>query len=302
VAFAALLGACDPATTVANDAAVPGDAYSLPMSRLLGGCFEDWQCPGPNAFCRTPDQGFPGGQCTLPCTDRTDCDDGSVYNECLLLTGATAMACEAYCRNGSDCRTGYTCQVLSTDASGATRGVCLPVCASDDECGGTAQCNPYTGRCVPHGTVGTSGALTGEACSADSGCRSGNCRLPMENGGYTGFLGGYCESLCRIPSGYNTNNFFNGDTLPQGTCSGDAVCVPGGNQQGVGDLGVCLDACSGATDCRPGYTCVQTVQSHTFTNGYCYRLDCSVSGMACPSGTTCHGAQDSQGNTYGICG
>jgi hypothetical protein len=294
------LAGCDSPVVAPVDAAV-SDAYQLPMSRLLGPCVEDWQCPGAGAFCRSAEEGFPGGQCTSACTDRTECDDGAVYNECLLLTGATAMACEAYCRNGSDCRTGYTCQVLGTDAAGATRGVCLPVCATDAECGGTSQCDPYTGRCVAMGGVHTTGAVTGEACTSDAACRSGNCRLPVENASYTGYLGGYCQSLCRIPQGYNTNNFFDGPALPQGTCTGDAVCLPGGNQQGAGDLGVCLASCTSSADCRPGYTCNQTIQSHTFTNGYCAPVNCMAAGMTCPTGT-CHAAQDSQGNVYGICG
>jgi len=136
---------------------------------------------------------------------------------------------------------------------------------------------------------------------ANASCRSGNCRASQENGNYTGFIGGYCESLCRIPAGYNTNNYFDGSALPQGACAGDAVCVPGGNELGAGDLGVCLASCTNSAGCRPGYTCRQTIQSHTFTNGYCIPVNCMAAGMTCPSGT-CHAAQDSQGNVYGICG
>lgn len=294
------LGGCGDPVVTPVDAAQP-DSY-LPMGHLLGSCFASSQCPGVGAVCRTADMGYPNGQCTNPCTDRTDCDDGLQYNECLMPTGTTTASCEAYCRNGSDCRDGYTCQVLSTDASGATRGVCIPACATDAECGGTSQCNVYTGRCVPHGMVPTTGGDTGEACTGNAACRSANCRLPVENGNYTGYVGGYCESICRIPSGYNTSNFFSADTLPQGTCSGNAVCVPGGNEQGAGDLGVCLHSCSGASDCRAGYSCTQTVSSHTFTNGFCVPTNCLLAGHACPSGTTCHMGADSAGNPVGICG
>lgn len=300
VALASLAG-CD--TSVAPvDAAPPGDAFQAPMSRFLGACISDAQCPGNTSFCRTAEQGFPRGQCTNPCTDRTDCDDGSAYNECLAMTGSTTMACEAYCRNGSDCRDGYTCQNLSTDASGATRGICIPACANDAECGGASQCNAYTGRCVPHGTVPTTGGDTGDGCAADSACRSSNCRLSQESGSYTGYVGGYCESICRIPSGYNTNDFFSGGALPQGTCaSASAVCLPGGNQQGANDLGVCLHGCSGNSDCRAGYSCTQTVSGHTFTNGFCVPIDC-LTGGACPSGSTCHMGTNSAGTAVGICG
>lgn len=274
------------------------------MSRILGACVSDAQCPGNGAICRTAEQGYPMGLCTLACTDRTVCDDGAVYNRCVMLRADSMMTCVGYCRNATDCRSGYTCQVTSAAGAPVTEGVCIPVCGTDAECGGTAQCDPYTGRCVAHGMVGTAGAVTGEACTAASACRSGNCRLPMENGGYSGYVGGYCESLCRIPGGYNTSNFFAGDTLPQGTCAGNAVCLPGGNEQGMNDLGVCLAACTGPSDCRPGYACNQTIPlqvgSHTFTNGYCLPIDCLRA--ACPTGSACHMGQDARGNPIGRCG
>ena len=295
--LASLIGCDAPAAPV--DAAM-GDAYTLPMSRLLGACFEDRQCPGTGAFCRTADQGFPGGQCTNPCMDRTDCDDGAVYNDCLLRTGASARACEAYCRNGSDCRAGYTCQVTSAAGAPVTSGLCVAVCATDAECGGTSQCDAYTGRCVPHGMVGTAGALTGDACTGAAACRSGDCRLATENGTATGYVQGYCQSLCRLPAGYNTSNFFSGDTLPAAGCVGDAVCIPGGNALGLNDLGVCLRSCTSAGDCRAGYTCAQTQQGHTFTNGFCIPFDCAT--QACPAGSTCHQMADAQGRAFGRCG
>jgi len=278
------------------------DAASPPMSRLLGSCVADGQCPGNGAFCRTAQQGYPLGMCTVPCTDRTACDDGAIYNTCATLRGETMMTCIPYCRNAADCRPGYTCQVTSAQGAPQMEGYCIPVCASDAECGGTSQCDPYTGRCVAQGMVGTTGALTGEMCNSNADCRSGQCRLSEENGNYTGYVHGYCESLCRIPSGYNTSNFFSGDTLPQGSCAGNAVCIPGGNEEGVNDLGVCLASCMSASDCRPGYTCSQNPSgNHTFSNGFCVPMDCMRQG-ACPTGFTCHAAQDAQGNAYGICG
>ena len=270
------------------------------MGRLLGGCFEDTQCPGNGAVCRNADHGYPNGLCTIPCTDRTVCDDGAIYNSCLQLRGETSRLCVGFCRSALDCRPGYTCQVTSAQGAPMMEGYCIPVCGTDAECGGTSQCDPYTGRCVPHGMVSTNGAVTGAMCADNSACRSGQCRMAMENGRLTGFVNGYCESLCRIPTGYNTSNYFTGDTLPQGTCAGSAVCVPGGSEQGVNDLGVCLAACTSGADCRPGYTCHQTIQGHTFTNGYCLPMDCLHA--MCPTGFTCHMAADARGNAYGICG
>ena len=296
----AVLTACDPGT-VTVDASYP-DAYSPPFSHLTGACVADWQCPGVGAVCRTAEHGYPGGECTNPCTDRTDCFDGRVHNECLMMTGASGMMCERYCRNGQDCRDGYTCEILSTDRSGATRGICIPACETDADCGGTAQCDHYTGRCVPQGMVATTGALTGEACTSAGACRSGSCHLPVENGNPTGFLGGTCESLCRLPVGFNTNNYFSGNALPQASCAGDAVCVPGGNDLGAGGLGVCRHVCTGNADCRAGYNCIQTRGGHTFTNGFCEPVNCVAAGMACPTGSMCYQVQDAQGNVSGVCG
>jgi len=123
----------------------------------------------------------------------------------------------------------------------------------------------------------------------------------MQNGNYTGNVGGNCQSLCRLPAGYNTNNYFDGPALPQGSCAGNAVCVPGGNEQGMNDLGVCLLSCTAASQCRPGYICAQTFGTHTFTNGYCTPMDCLMGGT-CPTGTTCHPMQTAQGQQFGRCG
>lgn len=291
--LAASASACD-STPAPTDAAM-GDAAILPMSRLLGRCFEDWQCPGPGAYCRPATDGYPGGSCTLPCADRTDCDDGTVYNACITYTATGESNCEAFCRGATDCLPGYTCQLIGT-----ADGFCVPVCATDEECGGTAQCDPYTGRCVAAGTVNTTGGVTGDACGSNDSCRSGDCRQANENGNIAGFVNGYCESLCRIEAGFNTSNFFSGDTLPAGTCAGAAICLPV-QSNGAGDMGVCRAECHTSSDCRPGYTCQTAVSGHTFTNGFCTPFNCNLAGNTCPMGT-CQQLQDSSGNVYGRCG
>jgi hypothetical protein len=238
------------------------DAATLLPSRIFGACVEDSQCPGgEEAFCRGPEDGYPGGYCTIACDDRTACDDGSVYNHCLTLAGATSSTCERRCRNGSDCRDTYSCAILRTTPEGMAEGVCIPVCASDADCG-SAHCNTYSGRC---GTgVPTSGGETGDPCTSAAQCRSGSCRAES-----TGFVGGYCDGPCRLPAGFNTSDFFGGDELPAGNCPGAAVCIPG-NQYGEGDLGTCLASCTSSADCRPGYGCQQNpTGSHAFTNGFC---------------------------------
>lgn len=295
----ATVAACDTPAPAPVDASFP-DAPSLPASRFLGRCFEDYQCPGNGAFCRTADDGYPGGLCTLPCTDRTECDDGAVYNLCLTVAGETTSSCAPICRNAGDCPSGFTCNPNISLSNGNTVGACVPQCGTDAECGGTSQCDPYTGRCVPQGTVPTAGADNGEACSSDAACRGQNCI--DESGGINGYVGGYCVSFCRLPTGYNNTSFYTGTELPSGTCGGEhSVCIPNGAATSVDDLGICLRECRGDTDCRPGYECVQSAGTSTFTNGWCAPIDC-LSGGSCPSGTTCHQGADSNGNPIGRCG
>lgn len=299
---AALSVGCDTPPSPADGGP---DAPGLRMSRLLGRCVVDEQCPGNGAFCRTAaEDGFPGGQCSIACTDRTECDDGTAYNFCAMLNGETQNACLPICRNGSDCAHGYSCQNVGSDSAGNSIGYCFPVCATDDECGDGTQCNPYTGRCVPHGMVPTVGGDTGDACTGNDSCLSQDC---IEQTASNGYVGGYCISLCRISAGFNSSDFFSGDTLPAGTCGGtSSVCIPYGSQNGEGDLGICLAACTSDGDCRPGFACTQSVGlssggTHTFTNGWCDPIDCLTQG-ACPTGTTCHRGTDSNGNPLGRCG
>ena len=276
--------ACGPAPTAVDAATEPDagpriDASRPPPSRIFGACSEDSQCPGADAFCRTPQQGYPGGYCSVACTDRTPCDDGAVYNHCLTLAGATRSTCEARCRNGADCRDTYSCAIFGT----TMEGVCIPVCATDADCGAGARCNQHSGRCGT--TVPTTGGDTGDACTGATDCLSGSCRLEVANGAATGFIHGYCDGPCRLPPGFNTSDFWPEDFLPASNCPGAAVCIPAG-QYGEGDLGSCFHECMSGADCRPGYGCQQNpTRTHLFTNGYCVPSACTAT--SCPAGYAC---------------
>jgi hypothetical protein len=233
-------------------------------SELFGPCVEDSQCPGAGAICRTNRDGWPGGYCTVPCEDRTPCDYRGVYHHCTAQEGETQTYCERRCLNGIDCgRTGYTC-IGMLPPSG---GLCIGVCSSDAECGDGTVCDLYSGQCAV--TAPTNGALTGEACSGSQSCRSGACLTEAGNG----WPGGYCVGNCILPSGFNTSTFYNGDSLPRGTCAGDAICLPVGSQA-EGDLGTCYDQCVDDGDCRTGYGCLKDFQLgsggvSSYDNGVC---------------------------------
>lgn len=303
VAFlaAAHLVACDGGDPA--DGGIPLEDAGPPLepSELFGPCVEDWQCPGEGAICRTAADGYPSGFCTVPCEDRTPCDARGVYHHCLLREGEEQSYCERRCLNGIDCgRDAYSC----TGELPPSGGLCIAVCSTDAQCGDGFACNTYTGQCV-EGDVPTTGAVTGEACGSPDDCRSGQCVTEVNDAGVpTGWVGGYCAGNCILPSGFNNNDFFAGDALPQGTCPGDAVCLPAGDGQARGDLGRCYDQCAADGDCRPGYTCLTEIglasgAVSVYTNGLCVPDDCGAAG--CPSGYTCVSVTGSDGRPRNVC-
>lgn len=274
----------------------------LEESYLFGPCVVDEQCPGAGAFCRGPEEGYPNGQCTVPCPggDRGPCDDGFRYNHCLEQEEGSGFFCEFRCLNGVDCgRDNYTC-VGSFDSMGA--GTCIGICSADEECGGTAECNAWSGSCVAPGEVPTEGEETGGPCTENGDCLSDDCIQPYDPG-FSGWPDGYCLGYCILPMGYNTNTFYSGETLPQGTCSGDSICFPNGSYT-RGDLGVCFDGCTVDADCREAYYCLRSIDlpsggTSRYTNGVCLPLDCGTT--ACPTGFTCRSLRTSSGGTINRC-
>jgi len=236
-----------------------------PPSTLFGPCVEDSQCPGDGAFCRLPADGWAMGYCTLPCMDRAPCDDGIIYNHCVEQTDGSGSFCERRCLNGFDCsRDGYTC--IPYDPSG---GTCISICSEEFPCGAGADCNSWSGACVPEGTVPTEGGVNGDSCGASEECRSERCILDPD------WPGGYCYGFCILPLGYNSNTLFNEDTLPEASCPTGDVCFPNDSLT-RGDLGVCFLGCTSDADCRAaeGYGCRQSWElasgeTRTFTNGIC---------------------------------
>ena len=139
-------------------------------------------------------------------------------------------------------------------------------------------------------------------------CRSGQC-IGEENattGVPTGWVGGYCVSNCILPPGYNNNDFFAGDALPNGGCPGDAVCIPADfSQTAQRDLGRCYAQCEADGDCREGYTCLKDINLasggvSSYSNGLCLPGNCDMDG--CPSGYRCQTVTDSSGRQRAVCG
>lgn len=291
------LGGCDN-PPVEPDAPIPmSDTPAIVPSFLFGACTLDEECAaiGEGAFCLGADEGPAGGYCTLPCTDRTPCDLRGSYHHCLPVEGRTGTYCVSRCRNGIDCgRTGWTCD---PEASPTGDGVCLSVCASDEECGGGNVCNRESGDCQAPPLNATGGA-NGAPCTAPGDCQSEACVLEGTRTAPSGWVGGMCLGPCRIADGFNTTNFHRDDTLPPGTCVDGAVCIPG-NGYSAGDLGSCYHECVMDAECREGYGCLRTIAGHAFTNGICVPRDCR--GGTCPGGYTCVTVTLSDGSQTGRC-
>ncbi|HJL18751.1 MAG TPA: hypothetical protein RMH99_24025 [Sandaracinaceae bacterium LLY-WYZ-13_1] len=293
-----LCAACD-GDPPAMDAG-PGEDAGPPLepSRLFGPCLEDWQCPGEDAVCRTPTDGWPEGYCTRPCEDRTPCDVDGVYHHCAQREGEEQSYCERRCLNGIDCgRDGYSCAGELPPSGGA----CLPVCSDDEQCGNLV-CDRYTGQCAE---AAGEGAVTGEGCAESEDCRSEQCIAELnESGVPTGWVGGYCVGNCVLPSGFNNNDFYAGDELPPGTCPGEAICIPAGNGQSRGDLGRCYHGCEADADCRDGYSCLREFNLASggvasYPNGICVPGSCASDG--CPTGYECVNVTGSDGMTRAVC-
>ena len=302
------LSACGGGTS-SNDAGMDTgtvDAGPQP-SVLYGACTTDSQCPGADGggICRKNVAGWPQGFCTVTCADRSPCDDGISYNDCLLATDGNSY-CERKCLNGFDCsRDGYTCAFIGSIAPSG--GECVPQCSTDEQCGDGAKCDNASGACIAVSASLAAGGNVGDPCTMDSQCKSGArgastnppvkaCHQEVRASGPTGYIGGYCIEGCVLPAGYNTSTLFAGTALPQSTCGANQVCFLSGNNQAQGDLGVCLKECTQNSDCRSGYSCQKSFQlqggTSSFTNGVCLPVTCP--GEACPSGYTCD-------TTSGVC-
>jgi serine protease len=116
---------------------VPTKPIKDDVSAGIGGACTT-TCPD-NATCLPPANGWPGGYCSKDCSTAA-CPLGST---CI---GTTAPFCVSQCTGPdtgqSTCRVNYVCY-----DDGTGKGMCLPRCFSDPECGGQLICNLGTGYC-----------------------------------------------------------------------------------------------------------------------------------------------------------
>ncbi|MEI8254849.1 MAG: hypothetical protein WCJ30_04175 [Deltaproteobacteria bacterium] len=145
-------------------------------------------------------------------------------------------------------------------------------------------------------TPNTRGRRNGEPCTMDSDC-GGICLTEVQtDGSPTGWIGGFCASVGRLPG---RSAYQNGQPLPQSNCPAGCVAMPTIDVFAEGDMAVCLKACEADADCgRPGLRCNRDILGIGVppTNGFCQPIDCQsgvYSGMVnhgCPAGYHCQPA------------
>jgi len=167
-----------------------------------------------------------------------DPEDGSgCPGDGVCIDGADGMGvCLDGCTDGDDCRAGYACSPSDpADASSAT--ACRPACEDATVCGNDGfECNPGSGLC----TEPFDPDSAGEPCNDGGDCDGGRCLSEADSG----WPAGTCTYPgCRLSG-----------TGREAECPTGTACIDDG--AGDPELGVCVDSCTEALDCRPGYDCV----------------------------------------------
>ncbi len=140
---------------------------SIPNVPVGAPCMGSMQCAGFPGFCIDPSQGFPGGYCSMDCSQFMCPNHSSCFD-----VGMANRICLEDCMMPTDCRQGYDCVRLGLNP----QPVCWP---------------------IPPASMNPNGAPVGSACMMDSDCVSGLQCLQLPGGG---FPGGYCTKTYCDPA------------------------------------------------------------------------------------------------------
>lgn len=177
--------------------------------------------------------------CSVPCSSTTDCP---IEHSCLNIGGISFCLRESAFDPAANFDTppggmctegGNTCQSRTCNI---TTSQCIQRCTAEDDCIGfgdncwTWMEGNYAGICfVPNG------AVAGNACSADSQCRSGVCSR------YVGTCAVHCCSEDDCAAGETCAVYDITPTVPV------KICRPKSNNAGVRALG---DTCTASNECE----------------------------------------------------
>lgn len=221
---------------------------------------------GLNCFTADSDDFFgggpAGGYCSVACQADDDCAAVDPDAQCIPSLDGESGLCVRTCLSKSPeslvenkClgRSDVVCRSvaeLGIEEFSAVRqeGWCFPQCGSDEDCPGRV-CNLASGLCVDDRPTG---GEIGAACEADSDCQGNVCvgvgdQLFTDGGVFLGFTDAFCSAPCVF--GQPVGCGF-GPTAE----SRDSVCgIPRirgfFTDEGIGDVGLCLDVCDVDEDC-----------------------------------------------------
>ncbi len=203
---------------------------------------------------------------------------GGVFGQLFGGTGPTRGYCTAVCMADADCGEGGLCFGYFPQFG---PGECRKPCSTTADCGrddnyecATITMPPFTvgnmeipvpDTCQPLQTPVSFTTEVGIACTDDTSCNGGSCRMNQN------FPGGYCSGYCFEAS----------------DCGTDGVCLL--NTYGGG--GDCFEGCTTDTDCSrdgSGYGCIDADGTKVCA-AKADPLPEGVVGSACADDTTCGG-------------
>jgi hypothetical protein len=260
----------EASTEASTDAAAADGADVIsPQAAAIGrACQSDADCSGLHCIRPSDDFGPPGsggpahGYCSLDCTAETHVVNKPPTDVCAALNsycinfGTPSMPSNAWCLRFCSMGAGAKC-LQRTDMACAAEGLtnthtlCIPMCASDADCGGR-KCDEETGLCVdtPAQRDPTYSAcvFNGPTQTCTEACVSFS--QDAQKGKLTP---GICSRMCVIGAASAC-----GRDLASPLSSGLVGTCIGPRGTGAGDLGRCFQLCDSAADCRdkdPGVVC-----------------------------------------------
>jgi MYXO-CTERM domain-containing protein len=197
----------------------------------LGACVNDSAIPCAPYVCRDVNG---AQQCTNPCSEDNDCQDGYY---CVEKDCKKKLAPGAVCDSSAICASGFCVDGVCCDVS------CKGQCEACDVAGSEGVCSPVQG--IPH-----------------------NMRPACDHAGDE--CGGQCDgvnsNVCKYAAVGTTcgTTACNNDLATSSTCNGQGECKPNKDQECTpyvcGTDDTCLSRCEQDADCSQGYTCDETTQ------------------------------------------
>ncbi|MEZ4393943.1 MAG: hypothetical protein R3A48_22960 [Polyangiales bacterium] len=266
--------------------------------------------------------------CTRPCGTRRDCGNGylcatgaaggagrcviddtgtpcSISDNrcaryCYTTTGSTTAHCTRECADGSDCPAGFACQPLG----GGQPNVCVEV---EIPCTRAAQCS--TSLCVG-GIAGSSFRGCSAMCRTAADCPR---RAVLDNAGVPLVLPPYqCQAVDGVAVCVPPIDALGGDVVGSDRIGSSCNATPGAINQcrsglceADGSGGTCIQVCTPAGGCPPGFGCKPEADGPTSP----IILVCRPAGTGA-LGSTCARASDCEtalclpppgGGTTGYC-